>query len=47
VASVATFRDVDDLARFCAALLREGVKFEVTETQAAGVYRVTMMEAER
>lgn len=40
---IATFRDIDDLARFVAGLVREGVEFEVTETQAAGVYRVTMM----
>ncbi len=43
---VATFRDVDDLARFCAGLAREHIDFEVSETASAGVYRVVILEVE-
>jgi hypothetical protein len=38
----ATFDNVTDLATFCAQLAREGITFEVTETSAAGRYRVVL-----
>ena len=39
--SKAYFDSIDDLATFCAQLVREGVTFEVTETNARGRYMVT------
>jgi hypothetical protein len=36
------FNNVDDMARFCATLLREGIAFEVQETNAAGRYVVEL-----
>lgn len=38
--STATFTDMEAMAQFCAAMLREGMLFEVIETQAAGRYEV-------
>ena len=42
----AYFENVDDLARFCAGLVREGIAFDVQESSAAGRYVVTMTGTE-
>lgn len=39
--SKAYFTDLDDLARFCAGLVREDISFTVAETNAKGRYEVT------
>lgn len=42
--STATFSDLDDLARFCAGLVREKIRFEVRPMNAAGYYEVVFVE---
>jgi hypothetical protein len=38
----AFFRNVEDLAQFCAALAKAGVSFTVAETATAGCYEVAI-----
>ncbi len=38
----AYFNNIEDMARFCAQLLKEGIAFQVSETQAAGRYLVEL-----
>ncbi len=46
MSSEARFNDVDDLARFCATLAREGVIFNVQPGAGHGWYVVTIESAE-
>lgn len=42
----AFFQNVEDLARFCAELTRNGIDYEVSETNAAGRYQVQIFQPE-
>jgi hypothetical protein len=44
--SEAYFENLDDMARFCAGLTREGIKYQVDESSAAGRYCVRIFKQE-
>ena len=44
--SEAYFENLDDMARFCAGLTREGIRYQVDETSAAGRYMVRILKQE-
>lgn len=38
----AFFSNIEDLARFCAQLVKDGIAFTVAETNTAGCYEVKL-----
>ena len=44
--SEAIFENIDDMARFCAGLTREGIKYQVDESSASGRYIVRIFKQE-